>query len=165
MAAAFKIGDKAVHPKHGAGEITKIEQRDIGGREIHFYVLSIRQGENTAETVMVPTDGVERAGLRTVISRAQSKKVFDELKKNEIAVTAQPWPRRQREYTEMLSSGSPIQVARVLRDLCRLRVDKELSFGEKQLLEKARTRLVTELALSRRVKETTIEKDIEAILG
>lgn len=165
MAATFKIGDKAVHPKHGVGEITSIEDRTVGSQSIQFYILTIRQGEAIAETVMVPTNGVERAGLRTIISRAQSQKVYAELKKDEVAVTAQPWPRRHREYTEMLASGSTIQVARVLRDLCRLRVDKELSFGERQLLDKAKTRLVSELALARRVKETTIEKDIEAILG
>ena len=78
-----------------------------------------------------------------------------------MAVTSQPWNRRYREYTEMLKSGSPIKVAKVLRDLSKVRGDKgELSYGEKKLMEQARKLLITELALARRVREETIERDL-----
>ncbi len=158
----FKIGDKAVHPAHGVGEVTAIEKKSIAGTDKRFYILKI---VDTGMTVMVPTDGVQRLGLRTVISKREAAKVMKELKKDEVAVTSQPWNRRYREYTEMLKSGSPIEVARVLRDLSRLRSDKELSFGERRLLEQARNLLVSELALARDVDETKIGKDIDKILG
>src|SRR4051812_38813428 len=29
----FKAGEMAVHPKHGVGEVTEIEERDLGGRK------------------------------------------------------------------------------------------------------------------------------------
>ena len=91
--------------------------------------------------------------------------MLDELRKDEMAVTSQPWNRRYREYTEMLKSGSPIKVAKVLRDLAKVRADKgELSYGEKKLMEQARKLLITELALARRVREETIERDIDKIL-
>lgn len=158
----FNIGDKAVHPAHGVGEVTSIERKTIAGHDKSFYILKI---PDTGSTVMVPVDGAERLGLREVISKREAKKVLDELKKAEVAVTSQPWNRRYREYTEMLKSGSPIEVARVLRDLSRLRGDKELSFGERRLLEQARNRLVAELALAREVAADKIEKDIDKILG
>ncbi|MEM9073693.1 MAG: CarD family transcriptional regulator [Myxococcota bacterium] len=158
----FNIGDKAVHPAHGVGEVTAIEKKSIAGTDKRFYILKI---VDSGMTVMVPTDGVKRLGLREVISKREAKKVMDELKKDEVAVTSQPWNRRYREYTEMLKSGSPIEVARVLRDLSRLRSDKELSFGERRLLEQARNLLVTELALAKAVKEEKINKDIDKILG
>ncbi len=90
---------------------------------------------------------------------------MDELKKDEVAVTSQPWNRRYREYTEMLKSGSPIEVAKVLRDLSRLRGDKDLSFGERRLLEQARNLLVAELALAKGATEEKIRKDMDKILG
>ncbi len=158
----FKIGDKAVHPAHGVGEVTAIEKKSIAGSDKRFYILKIA---DTGMTVMVPTDGVERLGLRTVISKREAGKVMRELKKDEVAVTSQPWNRRYREYTEMLKSGSPIEVARVLRDLSRLRSDKELSFGERRLLEQARNLLVAELALAKEVDEAKVAKDIDKILG
>ncbi|HJK90690.1 MAG TPA: CarD family transcriptional regulator [Polyangiaceae bacterium LLY-WYZ-15_(1-7)] len=158
----FEIGDNAVHPAHGVGEVTSIEEKKIAGSAKHFYILKIAE---TGVTVMVPTDGADRLGLRGVISKREAKKVLDELKKDEVAVTSQPWNRRFREYTEMLKSGSPIEVAKVLRDLSRLRTEKDLSFGERQLLDHARTMIVAELSLPRRCKRETVEKDIDAIFA
>lgn len=158
----FKVGDKAVHPAHGVGEVTSIERKSIAGSDKNFYILKIVE---SGMTVMVPVDGVKRLGLRVVISKREATKVMNELKKDEVAVTSQPWNRRYREYTEMLKSGSPIEVAKVLRDLSRLRGEKELSFGERRLLEQARNLLVAELALAKAVTEEKINKDIDKILG
>jgi CarD family transcriptional regulator len=48
----------------------------------------------------------------------------------------------------MLASGSPSEIAKVLRDMKRLKFDKELSFGERRLLDQAQALLVEELALA-----------------
>lgn len=156
----FKIGDKAVHPAHGVGEVTSIEERRIAGNSTNFYIIKIVE---TGMTVMVPTDGADRAGLRGVISKRDADAVVATLKSNEIAVTSQPWNRRYREYTEMLKSGSLIEVAKVMRDLSRLRGDKELSFGERRLLEQARQLIVREIALARRVKEERVGQELDQI--
>jgi CarD family transcriptional regulator len=157
----FKVGDKAVHPAHGVGEVTSIEKKEIAGTSKSFYILKIL---DTGMKVMVPTDAADRLGLRQVISKKDAKKVLDILKADEVAVTSQPWNRRYREYMEMLKSGSPFEVAKVLRDLYRLKGDKELSFGERRLLDQARSLLITELALARKVKESKVEQDIAGIL-
>ena len=161
---SFSIGDKAVHPAHGVGEITQIEERLIGSDKIDFYILKLLNGKSG--TIRVALNAVDRVGLRQVMSRSAAKTVLAELKKDGMAVTSQPWNRRYREYTEMLKSGSPIKVAKVLRDLSKVRAEKgELSYGEKKLMEQARKLLITELALARRVREETIERDLEAILN
>ena len=159
-AKTYKKGDKAVYPAHGVGEITAIQMRSLGGQKRSFYVLEIL--ENNMK-IMVPVETAAAAGLRPLISRKDAKKVLDILKTDEVAVKTQPWNRRYREYMEMLKSGSPFDVARVLRDLYRLRSGKELSFGERRLLDTARSLLMTELAFSLRKKEATIEKEILAI--
>ena len=158
----FKIGDNAVYPAHGVAEITGIESRDIAGQKKEFYILKIL---DTDMKLMIPTDGAQRAGLRCVISRKDAKKVIEILKDPEIAVTVQPWNKRYREYTEMLSSGSAFQVAKVLRDLHRVKEEKELSFSERRLLEQARTLVITELALSRNISLAKVEKEVNGVLG
>lgn len=158
----FKIGDKSVHPHHGVGEVTAIEAKEIAGQKKTFYILKI---VDNGMKVMVATDAAQRLGLRKVISRTEAKKVFDVLREKKIAVTSQPWNRRYREYIEMLNSGSPFQVAKVLRDLSLLKGDKELSFGERNLLDKAKSLLVTELAVARRCKEERVQGEIEQILS
>ncbi len=158
----FKVGDKSVHPHHGVGEVTAIEAKEIAGQKKTFYILKI---VDSGMKVMVATDAAQRLGLRKVISRNEAKKVFEVLRDKKIAVTSQPWNRRYREYIEMLNSGSPFEVAKVLRDLSLLKTDKELSFGERGLLDKAKSLLVTELAVARRCKETRVQDEIEEILS
>jgi CarD family transcriptional regulator len=162
MEITFKIGDKAVYPAHGVAEVTGIENRDIAGKPKAFYILKL---VDSGMRLMIPTDGAARAGLRTVISKKDADKVLQILKSDEIAVDAQPWNRRYREYMDMLKSGSPFEVAKVLRDLYRLKGDKDLSFGERRLLDTARSLLVTELALARKIKEDRVEKEILGIFG
>lgn len=159
---AFKIGDKAVHPHHGVGEVTSIENKDIAGSKRSFYILRILESDMK---VMVPIESAKKVGLRKVISRNDAARVIDILKADEVAVNSQPWNRRYKEYTDMLNSGSPFEVAKVLRDLYRLKSDKELSFGERRLLDQARNLLVTELALARRCKESRVEEEIHGILS
>lgn len=158
----FKVGDKSVHPHHGVGEVTAIEAKEIAGQKKNFYILKI---VDSGMKVMVATDAADRLGLRKVISRKDAKKVIEVLRDKKIAVTSQPWNRRYREYTEMLNSGSLFEVAKVLRDLSMIKTDKDLSFGERGLLDKAKSLLVTELAVSRRCKETRVQSEIEEILG
>jgi len=160
VSQVFKIGDMAVYPAHGVGEVTDIQTRSLGGKERSFYIL--RVVENGMK-IMVPVETAAAAGLRPLISRKEAKKVLEILKSEDVAVKTQPWNRRYREYMEMLKSGSPFEVAKVLRDLFRLKSDKDLSFGERRLLDTARSLLVTELALSLGKKEESVEKDIQVL--
>ena len=159
---AFKVGDKAVYPAHGVGEITAIQKRAIGGRERAFYILKIVEN---GMKIMVPTETASSTGLRSVISKKEADAVVDIMKSDDVAVKTQPWNRRYREYMEMLKSGSPTEVAKVLRDLFRLKSDKDLSFGERRLLDTAKALLVTELALAYDFSETEMEKQIQEIFG
>ena len=162
MVRQFKVGDKAVYPAHGVAQITGIESREIAGQKKEFYILRIL---DTEMKLMIPTDGAKRAGLRDVITKNEAKKVIEILKDPSIAVTVQPWNKRYREYTEMLTSGSAFEVAKVLRDLHRVKEEKELSFSERRLLEQARNLVVTELALARKIDVAKVEKEVAAVLG
>ena len=162
MSVQFKIGDNAVYPAHGVAQITGIESRDIAGQKKEFYILKII---DTDMKLMIPTDGAARAGLRDVISKRDAQKVMRILKDPEMAVTVQPWNKRYREYTEMLSSGSAFEVAKVLRDLHRVKAEKELSFSERRLLEQARQLVVTELALAKDCDIQKVERELDTVLG
>ena len=133
----FKVGDMAVHPSHGVGEVERMEDRDFGGsKNTSCYVIKIR---DTGLKVMIPPEAVQRVGLRPVMKKKEAQKILDILKAPEVAVDVQPWNRRFRAYTEMLKSGLPSEIAKVLRDMYRLKFDKDLSFGERRLLDQARS--------------------------
>ncbi len=161
-APIFSVGDKAVHPSHGVGEVTGLEERELSGRAATIYVLKII---DTGLKVMVPMEAAARVGLRRVMQADQAEEIFEILKAPEVAVDVQPWSRRFRAYTEMLKSGLPTEIAKVLRDMYRLKFDKDLSFGERRLLDQARSLLVQELALAKGVAPDSIEGQIKLILS
>jgi len=160
MEGAFNIGDNVVCPAHGVGEIIGIEQINISGTEQEFYIISIQEN---GMRVFVPTRGTDTLGLRNVISEHEARKVFRILRSTEVAVNDRPWSKRCKRYSQMLKTGSPFDVAHVLRDLLRLKRGKELSFAERRLLNTARTLLVKELALARSTSESRIAQQIDRI--
>lgn len=161
-APSFKVGDRAVHPAHGVGEVVQLEERDFGGHRTSCYVLKMVDSDLK---VMVPTEAATRVGLRAVMKKKEAEKILDILRAPEVAVDVQPWNRRFRAYTEMLKSGLPAEIAKVLRDMYRLKFDKDLSFGERRLLDQARSLLIQELALAKKVTAASIEGEIQEIFS
>ena len=56
-------------------------------------------------------------------------------------------------------------VAEVLRDLYLLKYDKNLSFGERKMLDTARSLLVKELSIAKDTTEESIETELEEMFG
>lgn len=158
----FKVGDNAVYPGHGVGEVVAIETKEISGNRCDFYIVQIR---DTGMRVMVPKSGVSRVGLRPIISKDEANKVIDILKMTDVKIDNQTWNRRYREYMEKIKTGSVYEIAEVLRDLFLLKVDKELSYGERNMLDTARKLLMKELTLAVDKDELTSQEDVRAIFG
>jgi CarD family transcriptional regulator len=157
----FKVGDMAVYPTHGVGEIEAIEIKQISGNDQKFYIMRIL---GNGMTIMIPTDNIEQVGLRGIISKKESTKVYKILKDTKQKPSdSQTWNRRYREYMDRLKTGSVYEVATVLRDLFLLRVGKELSFGERRMMDIAKGLLVKELSVAQAMPEEKIESNIEAI--
>jgi CarD family transcriptional regulator len=154
---AFKVGDKCVHPAHGVGVINAIDALELGGTKGMFYRLQII---DNGLRLLVPVAAAGSAGLRPIMSAKDADKVLDTLKAREVAVDVQPWSRRFRTYTEMVKSGQAIEIAKVLRDISRLRSDKDLSFGERRLLDQARSLLLKELSLAKNIPEEAMSEKL-----
>lgn len=162
MKQQFHVGDKAVYPVHGVAEVVALEQRDIGGSQTAVYILKIL---DTGLKIMVPTTNAGSVGLRDLIPSKQVKEVYSILKSRDVPRDTQTWNRRYREYMEKIKTGSVFEIAEVLRDLCVLRTTKDLSFGERKMLETARGLLIKELALAKNVGEDKISSEIDQIFA
>jgi CarD family transcriptional regulator len=158
----FRIGDKAVYPGHGVGVIEAIETKQISGKEQSFFILRI---VDNGMTIMIPRDNVAGVRLREVIRKIDVSKVIQILKDRDITLDNQTWNRRYREYMEKINTGSIYEIAEVLRDLHLLKAEKELSFGERKIMDVAKNLLVKELAIARDVKESDILREIKTIFG
>src|SRR4051794_21075294 len=158
----FKVGDSAVYPAHGLAVIKRIEEKDVGGKKKKFYVLQVVDNQMT---IMVPTDNVGSVGLREIISNKDVKTVYDILKERNVKIDQTTWNRRYREYMEKIKTGSIFEIAEVLRNLYLLKFDKDLSFGERKMLDTARNLLIKELSLAKGVNEDDIEGDLKSIFN
>ena len=158
----FNVGDLAVYPAHGVGVIEKIESQEISGCSQDFYVMRILDNNMI---IMIPTQNVNNVGLREIIGQNEVPKLYSILKKRDVIIDNQTWNRRYREYMEKIRTGSVYEVAEVYRDLLILKVEKELSFGERKMLDTARGLLVKEISLAKKVEEEQIEKDLDRIFS
>ena len=156
----FEIGDMAVYPTQGVGVIEDIEVREYSGQVQKFYILRIVDSDMK---IMVPIGNAQTVGLRHLIDQKRIIRVFDALAEPSGSGKIASWSRRQREYNDKLKTGDLLEVAQVLRDLYQISSAKELSYGEKKVLEQARKLLVTEVALAEGAKEDQVARRLENI--
>jgi len=156
----FKVGDKAVYPAQGVAEVISIEEKDIAGNRLKFYVLRIL---DTNRKIMVPVNNAKSVGLRRPISEEEIEEIFAILRERTIAFDNQTWNRRYRGFMDKIKTGSVFDVAEVMRDLYRLKAEKSLSFGERRMLETARALIVKEIAVTRDKTEENVQAEIEQI--
>ncbi len=137
----MKIGDKVVYPMHGAGEITGIEENEVGGVENSYYVFRLPLGDMK---LMLPVDKVEEAGLRPLIDAAQVEEVVAVLQAESEQVQGS-WNKRFHTNLERLKTGNILDAAAIARNLSRQNAKKKISSGERRLLDLSRQILITEL--------------------
>lgn len=158
----FSEGDMAVYPAHGVGVIKSVEMQTVAGIDQNFYVLEILENKMT---IMIPTISSESVGLRAIVDESEVSGVLDILEDRTVELGSQTWNRRYRDYMEKIKTGSVHEVASVLRDLFLLSVDKDLSYGERKMLDTAKGLLVTELSLAQDKEESAVSETIEAIFS
>jgi len=143
----FSIGDKVVYPSHGVGKIEAIEEKEIAGQKIACYVLSIIGKELK---IIVPTFNAKKVGLRRIIQENDLEKVFDILR-DEINNMPPKWNKRYNFNMDKIRTGSIYEIAEVFKNLTRLGRKKELSFGERKMLDSTKELIVMEIAHSKKI--------------
>ncbi len=158
----FIKGDLAVYPAHGVGCIESIESKEINGESMNFYMMKIIEN---GMVIMIPTSNVDSVGLRELIPEKEIPQVYKVMQEKAQVPDNQTWNRRYREYMDKIKTGSIYHVAEVFRDLFQLKLEKDLSFGERKLLDTARSLLVQELSTAKSVDEKDMTLEIENLFA
>jgi len=154
----FRKGEKIVYPAHGIGVIDEIEQKTIVGKKRLFYVIKILEN---GVTVMTPVDNVDKVGLRGLADKKEINKALKILRKEVSLSLNENWNRRQKGYFNKIKTGSLFEVAEVYRDLYLLQMEKELSFGERRMLDNTKYLIVSEIAEAKGIEVKKAEKLVE----
>ena len=160
MANRYAIGDKIVHPKHGAGEIKEIVVRDGMNGPSEFYVFRMPIG---SMVVSIPVDSAETIGVRPIVDAATADTLMDDLRRP-TEVQENNWSKRFKENLERLKCGDPFVVTDIVRSLTERDRQKALSMGERKMLHTALQMLASEIALAKEQPYAETEAQIKQIL-
>ena len=123
----YSVGDKVVHPMHGAGTIEEIKEIEIVGKKRQYYV---------------PIENSEEIGIRPVIEKQEAKKALQYFRDAELEDDAN-WNKRQRDNLIKIKSGDIYQVILVLKELMYREKIKGLSTSERKTLTSAKQIVVS----------------------
>ena len=140
----FRVGDKIVHPMHGAGVVEDIVENKVNGVVREYYVMKLPV---RSMVVMIPVHNCAEIGVRAVVDVDQAEQIIASLPAVQVDVE-QNWNRRYRENMDRLKSGNLTEVARVIKGLMLRDTERRLPTGERQMLRSARERLGSELGLA-----------------
>jgi CarD family transcriptional regulator len=151
-------GDLVVYPNHGAGCVSRIEERTILGEARRYYVVYLPGAELT---VSVPAGG--DCGLRAC---ADEESIAQALGRLGGEVTEMPanWNHRLKHNQGKIKSGEILQIAEVVRNLSRYGAENGLSTGERTMLMRARQILASEVALVRDIEPAEAERLVDDAL-
>ena len=152
----FDIGDKVVHPTHGAGQVTGIEKQDLLEQYQRYYVIDLAVD---GRTLMIPVSNAEEIGLRSVSQETALSKVWRTLSRTGEELS-DDYKKRQERIREKLKTGDVIKVAEVIRDLSTLKREDHLTSFDTKLLERAQQFLASEVALVEEVQVSEAERMI-----
>lgn len=158
----FQIGDKVVHPMHGAGVIDGIVTEKVGTAKQDYYVFKMPVG---GLVLKIPVVTSQVVGLRDIVTAEEANALLNDIVSMQVDMTSN-WNHRYRENMELLKSGNLRSVAHVIKGLTRRDSERGLSNGERKMLHTARQILISELVLSMGVDSREVESRInDAMLG
>ena len=156
----YQIGDKVVHPMHGAGVIDSIVRKKVAGKVQDYYLLKLSTG---SMMVMIPTEHSDEIGVRPVVSGQEATHILSEMEDIQVDMTSN-WNQRYRENMLRIKSGNLLDVSKVVKGLMYRETQKGLSTGERKMLHSAKQILISELVLAQSMPYEAVEEQVNKVL-
>jgi CarD family transcriptional regulator len=157
----FEIGDKVVHPSHGAGMVVDIKEKNLLKEVGYYYVIDLVAYDGI---VMVPVDNVQGIGLRRVSGRRIISRAM-----NILASTPDTLPsdfkERQARVKEKLKTGNLIKITEVVRNLAGRNRQKGLTMADSRLYQRAQAFLASEVALAKGIELQEAMRQLQTALS
>jgi CarD family transcriptional regulator len=156
----YLVGDKVVHPMHGAGVIQDIVEERLAGQKKHYYVFCLPVGELVLK---IPTENCDKIGIRNLSTADAIQGLIEVIPHLSVDMTIN-WNQRYRENMERLKSGNLSEVARVIKALMWRDRERGLSNGERKMLHTAKQILLSEVVLVNGTDYKETEQQIDKIM-
>lgn len=153
-AADYKIGETLVEPTVGVCQLEGIRRIFMDGKEENYYIFKAQNAR-----VLVPKSQLNKRGIRTPMTKEDIKKIFAFLK-IPVSPTRSDARIQYMSYRNVMKSGDPQKITKLLRDLYTLDQLDELKGKEREIMDQARRFLCDEIAFVREASKTSIMERI-----
>jgi len=156
----YQPNEKVVYLGHGVAVIETIIEKKVGEKSLSFFKLNFLYKDMT---VLVPTKSIE--GIRRLGSHEDIERALNELHKSPKKIdtsdfTPSSWNKRNKSYQLKIQGGKLLDIACIYRDLMYAAKYKELSFGEKSLLQVAEDLLLQEIQMVKKTDRDLIMQEL-----
>ncbi len=162
----FVLNEKVVYPGHGVARVNRIIEKRVAGTITHFFELVFLHKDMT---ILVPINNLASVGIRRLTSGQNINELMEKLSEPTVVqklpeTLASNWNKRSKEYQGKLRTGNIQEICKIYKDLRSIEKKKELSFGEKNLLQQTEALLVEEIALVKQVGEDKAVEQLRALV-
>lgn len=144
----FKVGDDVVYPSQGAGTIEEMTTREVLGEKHEYLKIVFISGDME---VLVPLKKGQEVGLRHTIGKDEVEQIYDTLAKADLTLP-NAWPPRFRAEQEIIATGNAYELAKLIGVLYQRDLEKGLAATEREIMEKAKDMLASEIAVVKKQK-------------
>src|SRR5690242_20326970 len=155
----FNEGDSVVHWTFGLGRISQLEERDVSGQKVLYYVVQIGD-----LAVWVPVDSASETRLRPPTPAAEFETLVHTLSEPSEAL---PADRHQRKILLMdwLKDGRVESLFRVIRSLVACQKTHPLSENDHDLLKRSEAILIGEWTFSMSIPFSEAQNTLHSMLA
>jgi CarD family transcriptional regulator len=161
----FSLNEKVVYPGHGVAIIHRIIEKKIANDTAKFFELRFLHKDMT---ILVPIANIQGVGIRKLSSNENINTIFSILAQPATSMPTEMitsnWNKRNKEYQGKIRSGDLTEICQIYRDLRHIETYKELSFGEKNLLNQTESLLAEEIALVKDIKEDKAAEQLRMLV-
>lgn len=140
--ARFRVGERLIHPLHGAGTVVAYEKLEEEGHTKEYYVIEL---DTPNGRLLTPVEQADQLGLRKVVEKKDRPPLWKVLAGRPRRLSPD-YRKRQADIAKRLRRGSFTEVGRVIRDLAWLDSRGGLNMNDRRLFKRAKVVLAEELA-------------------
>jgi CarD family transcriptional regulator len=159
----YTLNEKVVYPGHGVAQIKQVIEKSFGNTKIKFYELRFI---NKEMTILIPVETQDGCGIRSLSTEQgidEILKLLSEPFVHKKACATSSWSKRNKQYQYRIKTGDLMEITKIYRDLQCMAQEKDLSFGERNLLNQTEVLLAEEISLVKNVIEEQAVQTLRAM--
>lgn len=160
----FQVGDKVAYPNQGAGIVRRVVKKKFGNEEHQFYIVRL----SSDSKLMIPVANADRVGLKPLGKKEDFKAVLEGLREDPARKDWErlgDWKSKYNDHAEKLKTGTCMEIVRLLKGLQFRSQQKSLSFKQKELFDRARRLLASQIAVVQGMPDDKANEMIGRWLG